>query len=173
MYDYILPLFPTAPDIACVCVCVCVQFYSIYYSLSSSQESTDLLQLIHSRNYLPYAFPTDPSKQPTFATHHSNLPGQMIGSIDLNKLQDDILRTCIAGKPLIEDSCISSLRIPFKFKEDVSLGAFQLGLVLFIITAFAVCSTYSSDLTSSLFFYFYSLRDYLKVTLITDSVRIF
>ena len=111
---------------------MCVQFYSVCYSLPSSQAPTDLLQLIHSRNYLPYAFPTDPRKRPTSAACHSNLPGQMIGLIDLSKLQDDILRTCIAGKPLIEDSSISSLRIPFNFKEDVSLGAFQLGLVLFM-----------------------------------------
>ena len=77
----------------------------------------DLLQLIHSRSYLPLAFPTDTGGPPTPT---SNLPAQMANLVDLHKLQEDILATCIAGKPLIEEASIASMRIPFKFKEDTS-----------------------------------------------------
>ena len=44
----------------------------------------------------------------------------MANLVDLHKLQEDILATCIAGKPLIEEASIASMRIPFKFKEDIS-----------------------------------------------------
>ena len=78
---------------------------------------SDLLQLIHSRSHLPLAFPTDLGGPSPIG---SNLPGQMADIIDLHKLQEDILATCIAGKPLIDETSIASMRIPFKFKEDTS-----------------------------------------------------
>lgn len=78
---------------------------------------SDLLQLIHSRSHLPLAFPTDLGGPSPIG---SNLPGQMTDLIDLHKLQEDILATCIAGKPLIDEASIASMRIPFKFKEDTS-----------------------------------------------------
>ena len=86
-------------------------------SISPPPRCSDLLQLIHSRSHLPLAFPTDLGGPSPIG---SNLPGQMTDLIDLHKLQDDILATCIAGKPLIDEASIASMRIPFKFKEDTS-----------------------------------------------------
>ena len=39
-------------------------------------------------------------------------------SFSLHKLQEDIIAAYLIGKPIIKD--ISSLRIPFKFREDTS-----------------------------------------------------
>lgn len=88
---------------------------------------SDLLQLIHSRSHLPLAFPTDLGGSPPSG---SNLPGQMTDLIDLHKLQEDILATCIAGKPLIDEASIASMRIPFKFKEDISSLSLHIRCVL-------------------------------------------
>jgi hypothetical protein len=65
------------------------------------------------------AFPTDPSQQVTLP-HHSYLPGQLGPLINLTTLQEDVLVTCLAGMPLIEHSSVTSMRIPFKFKDDSS-----------------------------------------------------
>lgn len=51
---------------------------------------------------------------------YSHLPAQLSNLIDVLKLQQDVVEFCIAGMPLIDNSSISSLRIPFIFKEDRS-----------------------------------------------------
>jgi len=54
----------------------------------------------------------------------------MANLVDLHKLQEDVLAMCIAGKPLIEEASIASMRIPFKFKEDTSSLSLHLRYVL-------------------------------------------
>ena len=90
------------------------------------QSCDELLQLIHSRSYLPDAFPTDPRSPSPRGTSHSNLPGQMAALIDLSKLQEDILGAYIVGKPLIELASMSAMRIPFNFKEDPATASLHL-----------------------------------------------
>ena len=68
---------------------------------------------------MPVAFPTDPTQQPE-SPQHGNLPGQLGPLLNLHTLQEDVLVTCLAGMPLIEQSSVSSLRIPFRFKDDSS-----------------------------------------------------
>ena len=94
-----------------------MEFTQYYRLVGRSKRCSDLLQLIHSRSHLPLAFPTDLGGPSPIG---SNLPGQMADIIDLHKLQEDILATCIAGKPLLDETSIASMRIPFKFKEDTS-----------------------------------------------------
>lgn len=85
-----------------------------------SCRRNNLLQLVLGRSHLPVAFPTDPASQPAPLPHHSYLPGQLSPLINLVTLQEDVLVTCLAGMPLIEHTSVSSMRIPFKFRDDSS-----------------------------------------------------
>ncbi len=42
----------------------------------------------------------------------------MGGLLDTSQLQEDFVEAYIAGKPLIDPASISSIRMPFKFRED-------------------------------------------------------
>lgn len=79
----------------------------------SMHRAIDLLQLIHGNSILPL-----PTIHSSAEQRSSNLPAQLCSLIDLVHLQEDVLAFCIAGMPLIEQSSISSLRVPFKFKEE-------------------------------------------------------
>ena len=86
--------------------------------ICSIYDHRALMRMISKRSYLPTAFPTDPNCHAI--TMQSSLPGQLLNLVDMTKLQEDILATCIAGKPLIKNSSIQSLRVPFKFKDDAT-----------------------------------------------------
>ena len=76
----------------------------------------DLSSLINGHCHLPL-----PAKREgTNESAYSHLPAQLSTLIDTLKLQEDVVEFCIAGMPLIDNSSISSLRIPFIFKEDRS-----------------------------------------------------
>ena len=120
--------------VCCTCVCggMCVHVQN-YVCMSSpflfpppslplpppSPRRNNLLQLILSRSHLPVAVPTDPTQRPV-VSQHGHLPGQLEPLLNLYTLQEDVLVTCLAGLPLIEQSSVSSLRIPFRFKDDSS-----------------------------------------------------
>ena len=101
-----------------------------------------MLQLIHGNSYLPLPTPA----RSTTADHSSNLPAQLGALINLDHLQEDVLAYCIAGMPLIEELSISSLRVPFKFKEEdsvTSLDRCVVGLLLFAM--YIVCPVLLCD----------------------------
>ena len=64
--------------------------------------------------HLPLPFKSEADRESAC----SHLPVQLSLLIDTLKLQDDIVEFSIAGMPLVDSSSISSLRIPFIFKED-------------------------------------------------------
>ena len=76
----------------------------------------DLSSLINGHCHLPL-----PAKsEENFDSPYSHLPAQLSLLLDSPKLQEDVMEFCIAGMPLIDTSSISSLRVPFTFKEDRS-----------------------------------------------------
>ena len=89
-----------------------------------------MLQLILGRSHLPVAFPTDPTQNSSHFHHQSYLPGQLGSLVNLLALQEDVLVTCLAGMPLIEQSSVSLMRIPFKFKDDSAVQFRWVWLVL-------------------------------------------
>lgn len=76
--------------------------------------------MIHACSYLPLAFTMDPSRVAGHPLSHSNLPGQLSTIINLHELQEAILQMFVTGKPLIDQASVTSLRTPFKFREDIS-----------------------------------------------------
>lgn len=127
---YVLNCNTCITAILAILTCSCMQHHLmswLKYFPPLFPRCSDLLQLIHSRSHLPLAFPTDLGGS---SPSGSNLPGQMTDLIDLQKLQEDILATCIAGKPLIDEASIASMRIPFKFKEDISSLSLHIRYVL-------------------------------------------
>lgn len=96
-----------------------MEFTQHYIFTRSVHRRNNLLQLILGRSHLPMAFPTDPADQ-MVPPQHSYLPGQLGPLVNLHMLQEDILVTCLTGMPVIEHSSMSSLRVPFKFKDDGS-----------------------------------------------------
>jgi len=97
-----------------------MEFTQHYIFTQSTQRRNSLLQLILGRSHLPMAFPTDPSGGSTPCLH-SCLPGQLGPLVNLQTLQEDILVTWLAGMPIIDQASVSSLRLPFKFKDDGSM----------------------------------------------------
>lgn len=98
--------------------------FTLCFSICSLGE---LLQLIHKRSLLPTAYPVDPKC--STIQFMGSLPGNTRNLIDLSRLQEDILSIYIAGKPVITESSIGTLRIAFKFKEKSSLASLQLRYV--------------------------------------------
>lgn len=87
-----------------------------YFSLS------ELTSLINGHCHLP----PPAKKDEVFQSKCSQLPAQLSLLIDLAKLQESVVEFCIAGMPLLDNSSISSLRIPFIFKEDKSRTSLQI-----------------------------------------------
>lgn len=85
----------------------------------------DLASLMDGHCHLPLPFKSEADHESAC----SHLPVQLSVLIDTLKLQDDIVEFSIAGMPLIESSSISSLRIPFIFKEDRSRPSLNVTLV--------------------------------------------
>ena len=76
----------------------------------------NLSSLINGHCHLPL-----PAKsEENFDSPYSHLPAQLSLLVDTPKLQEDVMEFCIAGMPLIDTSSISTLRVPFTFKEDRS-----------------------------------------------------
>ncbi len=97
-----------------------MEFTQHYIFTGSAHRRNNLLQLILGRSHLPMAFPTDPSGNST-SSLHSCLPGQLGPLVNLQNLQEDILVMWLAGMPVIDQASVSSLRMPFKFKDDGSV----------------------------------------------------
>lgn len=76
----------------------------------------DLASLMDGHCHLPLPFKSEAGHESAC----SHMPVQLSLLIDTLKLQEDVVEFSIAGMPLIDTSSISSLRIPFIFKEDRS-----------------------------------------------------
>ena len=76
----------------------------------------ELSSLINGHCHLPLSSKSDDIHEAAW----SNLPAQLSLLLDTLRLQENVVEFFIAGMPLLDNSSISSLRIPFIFKEDRS-----------------------------------------------------
>ena len=96
--------------------CCCLPHVLLFFFFFSHRE---LSSLINGHCHLPL-----PAKnEESYDSPYSHLPAQLSLLVDTPKLQEDVMEFCIAGMPIIDTSSISSLRIPFIFREDRSRPA--------------------------------------------------